>query len=47
VVVALPRRPKTVRLVPDGAALEFARDGGHVTFTVPRVEGHQMVELSY
>lgn len=47
VVVALPRRPKAVRLVPDGAALEFAREGDHVTFTVPRVEGHQMVELSY
>ncbi|EAR51147.1 hypothetical protein OG2516_18295 [Oceanicola granulosus HTCC2516] len=36
-----------VRLVPEGQALEFEDAGeGRVRFTVPRVHGHQMVEIA-
>jgi hypothetical protein len=36
----------SVRLVPDGQDLPFTVEGGRARFTVPRVEGHQMVELA-
>ena len=35
-----------VRLVPEGTELEFRSDAGRVTFTVPEVRGHRMVELA-
>ena len=34
-----------VALVPQAEAIDFDRNDGHVTFTVPKVEGHQMVEM--
>ncbi len=37
---------KNVSLVPQNAALSFAVNAGRVTFTVPRLEGHQMVALA-
>ncbi|MDR1279568.1 MAG: alpha-amylase [Opitutaceae bacterium] len=45
--VRLPRKVKSARLVPDGAALAFTQRDGVVTFTIPRVLGHQMVELAW
>jgi hypothetical protein len=33
--------------VPDGEALDFTMEDGRVRFVVPKVEGHQMVALSY
>lgn len=44
--VRLPRRIKTVRLVPGDESLPFVQKEGAVSFVVPRVEGHQMVELA-
>jgi hypothetical protein len=39
-------RVKTVRCVPGGRALAFELKNGRVNFTVPRVVGHQMIELA-
>ena len=47
VTVHLPKFPKVVRLVPGDETLNFETDGRRVSFVVPGVEGHQMVELSY
>jgi hypothetical protein len=46
VSVRLASAPKSVRLVPDGGDLAFDYAGGRVTFTVPRLDGHAMVELA-
>lgn len=37
--------PKAVRCVPDGEDVAFTYRDGRVTFTVGKVEGHQMVEV--
>jgi len=37
----------TVRLVPEGEPLTFERDGDDITFRVPRLRGHGMVEIAY
>lgn len=37
---------KSVRLVPEGEAIPFDQ-GDRLTFTVPRLRGHQMVEIQY
>jgi len=37
---------KNVSLVPQNAAVPFTLDAGRVTFTVPKIEGHQMIALS-
>ncbi len=42
-----PKAVKSAALVPEGGALELNQNGDAVSFTVPRLEGHQMVELSY
>ena len=42
----LPHKVTGVRLVPEGEALRFEQ-GDALTFVLPRLEGHQMVELSY
>ena len=47
VALRLPRKVKTVRLVPDGGALEFTQRDGLVMFTVPEFTAHQMIELAY
>jgi hypothetical protein len=33
-------------LVPQGIPLEITEADGRVQFTVPRIEGHQMIELA-
>ena len=42
----LPKKVTGVRLVPEGEALRFEQ-GDALTFILPRLEGHQMVELSH
>lgn len=37
--------PKAVRLVPEGQDIEFMEKDGRVTFTIPKILGHQMVEI--
>ena len=36
----------SVRVVPDGDPIPFELDGGTLSFTVPRVDGHCMVEIA-
>ncbi|MEM6459526.1 MAG: alpha-amylase family protein [Planctomycetota bacterium] len=42
-----PQKVESVTLVPDGSVLPHETDGDAVTFTVPKLVGHQIVELSY
>ncbi|HOU11655.1 MAG TPA: beta-galactosidase trimerization domain-containing protein [Anaerolineae bacterium] len=37
---------KSVSLIPQNVALPFTVEAGQVTFTVPKIEGHQMVEIT-
>ncbi|EIP99242.1 hypothetical protein OpiT1DRAFT_03754 [Opitutaceae bacterium TAV1] len=49
-LLRLPQRVKSVRLVPDGDLLPFRQKEGkvfEVSFTVPEVHGHQMVEIGW
>jgi hypothetical protein len=36
-----------VRLAPEGVVLPHAVEAGRLRFTVPKVRGHQMVEIAY
>lgn len=48
VSLAASGKVKQVAVVPDGPALDFEQgDDRRVTFTVPTVRGHQMVEIQY
>ena len=47
VAVRADKAVKAVKLVPQGEAMDFAVEDGYVTFVVPEVVGHQMVELAY
>lgn len=44
--VEAPGDVSSVRLVPQGSAIDFVRDGDRVRFTVPEVRGHQMIEIA-
>ena len=46
VAVRSDRPIRNVQCVPQGEALEFTQKGQYVEFTVPRVCGHQMIELA-
>ena len=37
----------SVKLAPEGDSLDFALVDGRIEFTVPGVNGHQMIELKY
>lgn len=39
-------RVQSVKLVPQGVPLEFEEAGDRVQFVIPRVDGHQMVEIA-
>ena len=43
--VKLDRKVKKVTLQPEGAPVEFTQEGGVVSFTVPKVEGYQIVVM--
>jgi hypothetical protein len=45
--VAVPRPVAAVRMAPAGEEIPFAEIDGRVNFTLPRVEGHQMVVLAF
>lgn len=45
--VRLDQRVKSVALVPQAQALQYKRSGGRLIFTVPQVNGHQMIEIAY
>lgn len=44
--VSVAGEAQSVRLVPSGDALEFTNQGGRVHFTVPKLDGHAMIELT-
>lgn len=41
------RKVRSVTTVPSGQSLAFAQKGGRVSFTVPELAGHQVVEIAY
>ena len=45
VSVRTEKAPTRVRCVPEGESLEFEFRDGRVAFVIPKVEGHQMVEI--
>jgi len=45
VSVRAPGKVKAVTRVPEGEPLEFAESAGRIEFVLPRLEGHQMIEL--
>ena len=45
VSVRVPRAVTGVRCVPEGEAIAYAQEDGRLVFTLPRLEGHQMVEI--
>ena len=45
--VKTDRKPSTVRLVPQMKNLEFRYENRQVVVTIPKVEGHQMVEIQF
>jgi hypothetical protein len=40
------QRPSAVQLVPEGQAIDWTWEEGYVRFTVPRVDGYQIVRLA-
>jgi hypothetical protein len=46
VSIAPPHPVRAARLVPQGIPLEITEADGRVQFTVPLIEGHQMIELT-
>ena len=47
VAVAVDNDVASVRLAPEGGTIAFEQTDGVVTFTVPKLRGHQMVEIAY
>ncbi len=47
VSVKVPEQVRSVRCVPGGQELAFSQEGGRVDFLLPRLEGHEMVELAF
>jgi len=46
-VLKIEEAIQSVRMVPDGAKLECSQAGGNVSFVVPKMECHQMIELVF
>jgi hypothetical protein len=47
VSVRVPQQVQSIVTAPQGAALDFAINGGRVEFVLPKLDGHQMVELNF
>jgi hypothetical protein len=47
VSVEAGKKVRSVALAPSGEELKFLQKGGRVSFTVPELIGHQMVEIAY
>ncbi|MEZ4836080.1 MAG: hypothetical protein R2873_29465 [Caldilineaceae bacterium] len=45
--IAAPQPVTAVRTAPQGQEIDFVEINGRVNFTLPRLEGHQMVELAF
>jgi Hypothetical glycosyl hydrolase 6/Beta-galactosidase trimerisation domain len=45
--VRAAKRVRRVETAPEGARLAFAEAGGRVEFTLPRLEGHQMIAITW
>ena len=43
----VPRPVRAVRVVPEGTRLAHSVESGRVELTVPRVDGHCMIEISF
>jgi len=47
VSVSVPRPVRSVRLVPEGGDLAFGKRDGRVEFVLPKLNGHQMIEVTF
>ena len=47
VSVKTPKEPASVTCVPEGRALDFETKDGRTCFTLPTLNGHQMIELGF
>ena len=45
--VKAPQPVRSVHCVPDQSALDFETDAGRVAFTLPRLNGHQMIAIEF
>lgn len=45
--VHIPRKVQEVICVPQGETLEFSERNGRIEFTLPKLNGHQMIALQY
>ncbi len=45
VKLRMPVPPRSIHLVPQGVYVKFVQKSGALEFTVPRIDGHQMVEI--
>ena len=45
--VATTGKANSVKLVPSGKKLDFTEKDGRVSVVVPRLTGHEMVEIAY
>lgn len=45
--VALNKEPKSIKLVPQNEELKFDIENNTIKFVVPKINGHQMVEIAY
>ncbi len=47
VALHAPKPVRRVACVPQGVTLAFQQEQGYVEFVVPKIEGHQMVAVSF
>lgn len=47
VSVRVSEQVRSVACVPEQEPLGFEQNGGRVQFVVPRIEGHQMIAISF
>ena len=47
VSLKVPHRIRSVTSVPQGQKLAFKKTGDRIVFTLPRLDGHQMIEVAY
>lgn len=47
VSVRVPQAVQSVVTAPQGTALDFTQQNGRVEFTLPKLDGHQMIELNF
>ncbi|WP_026574257.1 alpha-amylase family protein [Bacillus sp. UNC438CL73TsuS30] len=45
--VHLPNTIAVIQSVPEGVSLDFVEKNGRIEFTLPKLNGHQMIELQY